>query len=267
MRLTVISLRRTVLFIMKPFSKASFTVIAGPCSVYSRSQINETAHALAEMGLSYLRGGAYKMRTSPDSWQGLGETGWLYLSEAAKKFNLKSVSEITSLEQIPAITSLIDVILVGTRNMQNYPLLKRLGETEKQIVLKRGMSSTIHEWVEAAKYITESGNSNIILCERGIRTFETYTRNTLDISAIDAIKNIADYPVIGDPSHATGRKEMVRPMAWALAAAGADGLMIECEVNPDKNRCDYRQTIDIKELREIIHQLPVITAVWKKKLI
>lgn len=250
---------------MELFDKTSFTIIAGPCSVYSWNQIDETAHALKKLGVKFLRGGAYKMRTSPSSWQGIGEKGWHYLYEVAKKHDMKTVSEVTSVEHINTICSLIDVILVGTRNMQNYPLLKKLGEVEKPVILKRGMASTIEEWIEAAKYITNSGNKNIILCERGIRTFETYTRNTLDVSAIDAVKRLSNYQVIGDPSHATGKKEMVRPMAWALAAAGADGLMIECEINPNKKNCDYRQTIDVSEFELILQQLPKITDIWGKK--
>ncbi len=246
-------------------SKNNFTVIAGPCTVESKSQLMNTAQKISELGIFWLRGGAYKMRTSPDHFQGLGMEGLEMMKEVCSSLNMISVSEITSISELSLMKGYIDVFLVGTRNMHNYPLLSALGENDTPVILKRGMASTIKEWILAAEYIAKGGNGNIILCERGIRTFEPYTRNTLDLSAIPAIKQESDYPVLVDPSHSTGRSEMVKAMSWAAAAAGADGLLIECDTDPDSVKCDARQTINIDQLHEIVAGLPQLLKLWGKQ--
>lgn len=217
--------------------------IGGPCAVESREQIMEIAQSISGLGAQLLRGGAYKPRTSPYSFQGLEEEGLQLLQEAKAATGMPIVSEIISPDLVDLVASYVDVLQVGARNMQNFALLKKVGQTKKAVLLKRGMSATIEELLMAAEYIMSEGNKNVILCERGIRTFETYTRNTLDISAIPAIKELSHLPVIVDPSHAAGRWAMVEPLAKAAIAAGADGLIVEVHHKPDEALSDGAQSL------------------------
>jgi 3-deoxy-7-phosphoheptulonate synthase len=220
-----------------------FVVAAGPCAIESREQILETAALVTAAGARLLRGGAFKPRTSPYSFQGLGLKGLELLEEAGVATDTPTVTEVLTPEDIPAVAQSADALQVGARNMQNFALLKALGSAEKPVLLKRGLSSTIEEFLLAAEYIIAHGNPNVVLCERGIRTFETATRNTLDLGAVALLKNITHLPVFVDPSHGTGRRELVAPMARAAAAAGADGLIIEVHPNPDQALCDGPQSL------------------------
>ncbi|WP_368488620.1 3-deoxy-7-phosphoheptulonate synthase [Clostridium sp. BJN0013] len=230
-------------------------VIAGPCSVESEEQIVEIAKDVKESGAKFLRGGAFKPRTSPYSFQGLGNEGLELLKIARQETGLPIVTEIMSEDMIDKFVEDVDVIQVGARNMQNFELLKQLGKTKKPILLKRGLSSTIEELLMSAEYIMSEGNENVILCERGIRTFETYTRNTLDLSAIPAIKKLSHLPIIVDPSHAAGLWWMVEPLAKAAVAVGADGLMIEVHNDPANAKCDGQQSIKPKVFRNIMKDI------------
>ena len=221
----------------------NFAVIAGPCSVETKEQMEETAAAVKAAGAKLMRGGAYKPRTSPYAFQGLEKKGLELLQAARAHTGLPIVSEIVSPKHIEMFEMCVDVVQIGARNMQNFDLLKEVGKTNKPILLKRGLSSTIEEWLMSAEYIMSRGNNNVILCERGIRTFEKYTRNTLDLSAVVAVKQLSHLPVVVDPSHATGRSDMVEPMALAAVAAGADGLLIEVHNNPAKALCDGPQSL------------------------
>ena len=221
----------------------NFAVIAGPCSVETKEQMEETAAAVKAAGAKLMRGGAYKPRTSPYAFQGLEKKGLELLQAARAHTGLPIVSEIVSPKHIEMFEMCVDVKQIGARNMQNFDLLKEVGKTNKPILLKRGLSSTIEEWLMSAEYIMSRGNNNVILCERGIRTFEKYTRNTLDLSAVVAVKQLSHLPVVVDPSHATGRSDMVEPMALAAVAAGADGLLIEVHNNPAKALCDGPQSL------------------------
>lgn len=234
------------------------TVIAGPCAVESWHQMLTTAQAVKAAGATLLRGGAYKPRTSPYSFQGLEEQGLILLQEAGIEVNLPTVSEVISVETFDLVEKYVDVLQIGTRNMQNYPLLKRAGKSSKPILLKRGMSSTIEELLMAAEYIISTGNPNIILCERGIRTFETYTRNTLDLSAVLAIKRLSHLPIIVDPSHATGRHEMIGPLAKAAIITGAHGLMIEVHHAPEEALCDGPQSLKPEPFHALMDQIKVL---------
>ncbi len=233
----------------------NLTLMAGPCSVESEEQIIDIAKRVKESGATFLRGGAFKPRTSPYAFQGMQFEGLDLLQEAKKITGLPIVSEIMSPKHVDVFDYAVDVIQVGARNMQNFDLLKELGKTKKPILLKRGMSSTLEEWLMSAEYIMAGGNNNVILCERGIRTFETYTRNTLDISAIPAIKRLSHLPVIVDPSHATGMQWMVLPMAMAAIAAGADGLMIEVHNDPKNAKCDGPQSITPQAFDELVKKI------------
>lgn len=230
-------------------------VIAGPCSVESETQIVEIAKAVKNAGASFLRGGAYKPRTSPYAFQGLEEDGLELLKIAREKTGLPIVTEIMYPQTIEKFVNDVDIIQVGARNMQNIALLKQLGQTRKPILLKRGLSSTIEEWIMAAEYIMAGGNEQVILCERGIRTFETYTRNTLDLSAICAVKKLSHLPVIVDPSHATGVADMVEPMCMAAIAAGADGVIIEVHNDPAKALCDGKQSITPDTFEHVVGKM------------
>lgn len=220
----------------------NLTVIAGPCSVETEEQMIEVAKAVKASGATMLRGGVFKPRTSPYSFQGLGAEGLRLLSAAKKETGLPTVTELMDISQLELFDD-VDVIQVGARNMQNFALLKLLGEQDKPVLLKRGLSSTYEEWLMSAEYIMAGGNENVILCERGIRTFETYTRNTLDVAAIPVLKKLSHLPVIIDPSHATGRCDLVSPLAISSVAAGADGLIIEVHNNPEKALCDGPQSL------------------------
>lgn len=219
-------------------------IIAGPCSVETPEQIEGVAQAIKAAGATMLRGGAFKPRTSPYSFQGLQDKGLDMLCQAGKKAHLPVVTEIMSADKIDLfLKDDVDIIQIGARNMQNFELLKAVGKTRKPVLLKRGLSATIEEWLMSAEYIMAGGNRNVILCERGIRTFETYTRNTLDLSAVLAVKHKSHLPIVVDPSHATGKRWMVEALSKAAIAAGADGVMIEVHNNPDKALCDGAQSI------------------------
>ena len=231
-----------------------FAVIGGPCSIESKEQMIEVAEKVKEAGAQLLRGGAFKPRTSPYSFQGLHGDGLKLLLEAKKKTGLPVVTEIMDASHLPLFED-VDLIQVGTRNMQNFELLKELGKIDKPILLKRGMASTIEEWLMSAEYIMAGGNENVILCERGIRTYETSMRNTLDLSAIPMIKKKSHLPVIVDPSHATGIREMVEPMSMAAIAAGADGLMIEVHNDPAKALCDGPQSLTPESFQDLMRKV------------
>ncbi len=234
---------------------AQIGVIAGPCSVESETQIIEIAKAVKLSGACALRGGAFKPRTSPYSFQGLAQEGIKLLQEAKRLTGMPIVTEIMSTDNIALFEECVDVIQIGARNMQNFDLLKQVGRTRKPVLLKRGLSSTIEEWLMSAEYIMSEGNNQVILCERGIRTFETFTRNTLDLSAIPAIKSVSHLPVVVDPSHACGKAWMVERMSLAAIAAGADGLLIEVHNDPQNALCDGPQSITPKEFDDLMEKL------------
>jgi len=233
-------------------------VMAGPCSVESREQIDCVAQQVARAGASVIRGGAFKPRSSPYSFQGLGGEGLQMLRAAADRNGLLVVSEVMDQTQIPLVAEYSDILQVGARNMQNYNLLRELGKLRKPILLKRGISATIEELLLSAEYILAGGNYDVILCERGIRTFETYTRNTMDISAIPVVKKLSHLPMVADPSHGTGRRDKVAPMARAAVAAGADGLLIEVHPDPDHALSDGAQSLRPEQFEELMSQLRII---------
>lgn len=241
-----------------------FCVMAGPCSVESREQIMETARLVKDAGATVLRGGAYKPRTSPYSFQGLEEEGLHLLQEASRASGLPFITEVMTPEQVPLVEEHADILQIGARNMQNYSLLKAAGRARKPVFLKRGMMSTINEMLMSAEYIMSEGNRQVILCERGIRTFETETRNTLDISAVPVLKKYSHLPVIVDPSHATGHWEFVVPMAKAAVAAGADGIMVEVHPRPAEAFSDGAQSLKPEKFRKLMNELqPLIAAVGR----
>ncbi|MDR1932328.1 MAG: 3-deoxy-7-phosphoheptulonate synthase [Spirochaetales bacterium] len=241
-------------------------VIAGPCAVESRAQILETAHMLRASGAVMLRGGAYKPRTSPYSFQGLGEKGLQYLKEAGEATGMPVVTEVVATDHIALMQNYIDVFQIGARNMQNFELLKQVGKTGMPVLLKRGLSATIEEWLMAAEYLLAHGTDNVILCERGIRTFETYTRNTLDLSAIPVVKKLSHLPVIVDPSHATGIREKVLPMGLAAIAAGADGLTVEVHPDPAKALSDGPQSLYPNQFEKLMRDIEALSAVVGKEV-
>ena len=240
-------------------------MMAGPCSIESREQIKTIAKFVKETGANILRGGAFKPRSSPYSFQGLGEKGLVLLRDATTENGLVCVSEIMESTLIPLLVEYVDILQVGARNMQNFSLLKELGKIRKPVLLKRGMSATIEETLMAAEYIMAGGNYQIILCERGIRTFEKYTRNTLDISAIPVIKKLSHLPIIADPSHATGQRDKVAPMARAAIAAGADGLIIEVHNDPDNALSDGAQSLFPEQFEKLMKELVIIAQAVGKK--
>lgn len=242
------------------------SIIAGPCSVESIDQITTVAKDVKASGASMLRGGAFKPRTSPYSFQGLELEGLDMLIEAKAETGLPIVTEIMSPHLVEKFNECVDVIQVGARNMQNFDLLKELSHVNKPILLKRGLSATIEEWLMSAEYIMAGGNSNVILCERGIRTFETYTRNTLDLSAVPAIKKLSHLPVIIDPSHATGLNWMVEPLAMAAVAVGADGLIIEVHNDPKNAKCDGAQSITPPQFDELMKKIGSIAPVFGREI-
>ena len=225
-------------------------VMAGPCAVESRDQLMETAEIIKAGGAQFIRGGAYKPRTSPYAFQGLEKEGLKYLAEAREKTGLAVVTEVTVVEAVDTVAAYADLLQIGARNMQNFGLLKAVGSTGKPVMLKRGLAATIDEWLNAAEYIMNEGNPNVILCERGIRTYETYTRNTFDISAIAAIKHLS--PIIADPSHGTGKWRMIKPMCLASIAAGADGLIIEVHPNPARALSDGPQSLTPENYKDLM---------------
>ena len=242
-------------------------LMAGPCSVESRDQIFAVAESVARSGAKFLRGGAFKPRSSPYSFQGLGEEGLKLMREAADKFGMLVVSEVMEISQIPLIQSYVDLLQVGARNMQNFNLLRELGKVRKPVLLKRGIAATIEELLLSAEYLMAGGNYEVILCERGIRTFETYTRNTLDISAIPIVKKLSHLPILADPSHGTGRRDKVPPMGRAAIAAGADGLLIEVHNCPDKALSDGAQSLYPEQFAKLVAELRVIAPAVGRRLV
>jgi len=236
------------------------TVMAGPCSVESRDQLFETAEGVAAAGATILRGGAFKPRTSPYSFQGLGVEALRYLAEARERTGLPVVTEVMEPSQVDIVAEYADILQIGTRNMQNYSLLTAVGRVARPVLLKRGYGATIEEWLMAAEYIVSSGNPNVILCERGIRTFETYTRNTMDLTAVPVLHGLTHLPVIVDPSHATGKRRLVQPMALAGIGAGADGVMVEVHPRPDEALSDSEQQLDLPMFRSMMAVLVPIHA-------
>lgn len=233
----------------------SLVVMGGPCAVESREQLMESAEIVKAGGAQFLRGGAYKPRTSPYAFQGLEEEGLIYLAEAREATGLKIVTEVTDVTAVDLVASYADMLQIGARNMQNFHLLKAVGRSGKPVLLKRGLSATIEEWLHAAEYIVNEGNYDVVLCERGIRTYEEYTRNTLDLSAVGALKHLSHLPVIVDPSHGTGKWHLVRPMSMAAVAAGADGLMIEVHPNPAEALSDGPQSLNPNNYMAVMHDV------------
>ena len=227
-------------------------VMAGPCAVESLEQLREAAQAVKACGAKFLRGGAYKPRTSPYDFQGLGEEGLKLLRKVADEFDLRVITEIVDKDDIDIFCNYADILQVGARNMQNFQMLKALGKCKKPVMLKRGLSATISEWLNAAEYIMTGGNEQVIFCERGVRTYETYTRNTLDLSVVAAVKHLSHLPIIVDPSHGTGKWRMVKPMAFAAIAAGADGLMMEVHPNPARALSDGSQSLTPEHYRAVM---------------
>ena len=241
-------------------------VMAGPCSVESKEQIIETAIAIKKSGAKILRGGAFKPRSSPYSFQGLGEEGLKLLKLAKEETGLPIITEVMDPRNVDLVSKYADILQIGARNMQNFDLLKEVGKNGHPVMLKRGLSATINEWLMSAEYIMSEGNPNIILCERGIRTFETYTRNTLDLNAVPAAKELTHLPVVVDPSHGTGRYTLVSPMSKAAIAAGADGLLIEVHTNPEKSISDADQTISTKRFDKLMEELKLMADAIGRKI-
>lgn len=241
-------------------------VIAGPCSVESEDQIFTIAKIVAKAGAKILRGGAFKPRTSPYSFQGLGEEGLKLLRKAADKFNLLVITEVMEVSQIDLIAKYTDIFQIGARNMQNFSLLRELGKTSKAVMLKRGLSATVEDWLMSAEYILSNGNKEVMLCERGIRTFETYTRNTFDLSAIPVVHKRSHLPVVADPSHATGLRDKVIPMARAAVAAGADALMVEVHHDPENALSDGPQALLPDQFNNMMRQVKLIAEVIGRKI-
>jgi 3-deoxy-7-phosphoheptulonate synthase len=239
---------------------AEVVMMAGPCSVESREQIEQSAETVARHGAKVIRGGAFKPRSSPYSFQGMGEDGLRMMREAADRHHLLVISEVMEQAQIPMLAEYADILQVGARNMQNFNLLRQLGQLRKPVLLKRGIAATIEELLLSAEYVLSGGNYEVILCERGIRTFETSTRNTMDISAIPVVKALSHLPIVADPSHGTGRRDKVIPMARAAVAAGADGLLVEVHPDPDHALSDGAQSLRPQQFAELMEQLKIIAA-------
>jgi len=243
---------------------SELVIIAGPCAVEDEEQIIKTAVAVKSLGAHILRGGAYKPRTSPYAFQGLGEEGLKLIKKAGERVKMPVVTEVVNPEHVDLVCKCVDILQIGTRNAQNFELLKRVGQANKPVILKRGMSMTIKEWLMSAEYIMSEGNMNVILCERGIRTFETATRNTLDLSAIAVLKEETHLPVIVDPSHATGHAKYVLPMALAAVSAGADGLMIEVHPHPEKAFSDGPQSLNFDAFGKLTEKVKKLTEIIKE---
>jgi 3-deoxy-7-phosphoheptulonate synthase len=240
-------------------------VIAGPCAVENRTMLMNIAEKVKDAGASFIRGGAFKPRTSPYSFQGLGEEGLKYLADVRKKWGLPVVTELMDPRDMEVIVRYADIIQIGARNMQNFRLLLEVGTSQKPVLLKRGLSATIKEWLMAAEYVMSKGNQQVILCERGIRTFETATRNTLDLSAVPVLKKLTHLPVIVDPSHGVGRWDLVAPMAKAAVASGADGLVIEVHTNPEEALSDGEQSLRPPDFKKLMKELkPIAAAVGRE---
>ena len=242
-------------------------LMAGPCSVESRDQIFAVAESVARSGAKFLRGGAFKPRSSPYSFQGMGEEALKLMREAADQFGMLVVSEVMEISQIPLMLPYVDMLQVGARNMQNFNLLRELGKVRKPVLLKRGIAATIEELLLSAEYVMAGGNYEVVVCERGIRTFETYTRNTMDISAIPIVKKLSHLPILADPSHGTGRRDKVSPMARAAVAAGADGLLIEVHNCPDKALSDGAQSLYPEQFAKLVAELRLIATAVGRRLV
>ncbi|MBW4568929.1 MAG: 3-deoxy-7-phosphoheptulonate synthase [Tolypothrix carrinoi HA7290-LM1] len=242
------------------FGGKELVIIGGPCTVESLEQMETVAQKLSAAPVQALRGGVYKPRTSPYAFQGMGEEGLEILARVRSRYNIPVVTEVMSISQIEAIATHADMLQVGSRNMQNFDLLKALGQAGKPILLKRGLAATIEEFVMAAEYILSHGNPNVVLCERGIRSFDDYTRNVLDLAAVAALKQITHLPVIVDPSHAVGKRELVAAMAKAAVACGADGLIIECHPEPEKSVSDARQALSLEDMVDLVDSLRLVAA-------
>ncbi|MBD2500969.1 3-deoxy-7-phosphoheptulonate synthase [Anabaena azotica] len=257
---TIVRLSKTV-----AFGGEELVIIGGPCAVESLEQMETVAQQLKFAPVQALRGGVYKPRTSPYAFQGMGEAGLEVLAQVRSQYNIPVVTEVMSISQIEAIATHADMLQVGSRNMQNFDLLKALGQAGKPILLKRGLAATIEEFVMAAEYIVSHGNPDVVMCERGIRSFDNYTRNVLDLGAVAALKQITHLPVIVDPSHAVGKRELVAPVAKAAVACGADGLIIECHPEPEKSVSDARQALSLEDMVNLVASLkPVAVAVGRK---
>lgn len=230
-------------------------IIAGPCAIESYEQLLQTAQYVKSKGANMLRGGAFKPRTSPYSFQGMKEEGLEILSQVKKEVDIPIITELMDVRELEKVYEVADIIQIGSRNMQNFPLLIEVGKQNKPVMLKRGISATIKEWINSAKYISMGGNNNIIMCERGIRTYDDYTRNTLDLAAVPIIKKETGYPVIVDPSHATGIRYLVKPMSLAAFASGADGIMVEVHPNPPEALCDGEQSLYFEEFEELMNSI------------
>ena len=241
-------------------------VMAGPCAIESEEQLLSTAQAVKAAGATILRGGAFKPRTSPYQFRGLGESGLKMLAEVGEETQMPIISEVMAPSDVDLVAKYVDILQIGARNMQNFILLDEVGKTKKPVLLKRGLSSNFQEWLLAAEYILSQGNEHVILCERGIRTFETYTRNTMDISAIPIIEKVSHLPIVADPSHATGKWYLVPPLALAAVAAGADGLLIEVHPNPDLALADGPQSLTFDNFRLLMSQIPTIAKARNRKL-
>jgi 3-deoxy-7-phosphoheptulonate synthase len=241
-----------------PVGRDAFTIIAGPCAVENEEQTMTAVRAAKDAGATIMRGDVYKPRTSPYSFQGLGERGIEILQEARRRFGLPFIVEVVDVSQVAHVAEVADCIRIGTRNAQNFELLKEVGLSNKPVMLKRGLAMTIEEWLQAAEYVAQRGNSEVILCERGIRTFETYTRNTLDLAAIPLLHHLTHLPVIVDPSHATGKRWLIKPMSLAGVAAGADGVMVEVHPRPDEAMVDGAQALLPDEMISLGKQLQAV---------
>lgn len=243
---------------------ADFLIIGGPCTVESMEQMTAVANKLITAPVQMLRGGVYKPRTSPYSFQGLGIEGLKILASVRQHYNIPVVTEVMSIPQIEWVLAYADMLQIGSRNMQNFELLKAVGKTNKPVILKRGLAATIEEFLMAAEYILSYGNPNVVLCERGIRSFDSYTRNVLDLGAVAALKQLTHLPVIVDPSHAAGIRELVPSLAKAAVACGADGLMVECHPTPEKSVSDARQALSLEDMVELVESLrPIASAVGR----
>ena len=241
-------------------------IVGGPCAVESANQMTQVAHHLAPTPVQALRGGVFKPRTSPYAFQGMGDAGLRILDDIRRRFQMPVISEVMAIDQIPAMAAHVDVLQVGSRNMQNFDLLKALGRTDKPVLLKRGLAATVEEFVMAAEYILSHGNPSVILCERGIRSFDPFTRNVLDLGAVVALKQITHLPVMVDPSHAAGKRELVPALARAAIAAGADGLMVECHPVPDESVSDARQALTLEEMAALTRSLEPIAVALGRRL-
>jgi 3-deoxy-7-phosphoheptulonate synthase len=248
------------------FGDGRLTLIAGPCSIESREQLLEAALGVKAAGATFLRGGVYKMRTNPNSFQGVGPAGFAYINEVKKEVGLHLVSEVTDPRQIGDLANIVDMFQVGSRNMYNYELLRELGTLRKPVLLKRGFSATVDEWIKAADYVIKGGNDNVLLCERGIRTFEPSTRNTLDLNSVAYLKAHTSFPVVVDPSHGTGRPELMLPMSLAAVGAGADALILEVHPRPREALSDADQALSFAQFNEISAMVSKVAAALGREM-